>query len=240
MLYKIAFQLSGKVVALHLDNNTVKAYLCNQGGTAFPFLSRLTCCILNMANKHDFTLIQAYISTHLNVEADFVIGKVGSRVAYSFWHSLGSLLTLASTWGGYVGVLTYQSLSALLHLEESTTFGSLAIECFQPSLGIWGESCVSSFYISSLILCKFLVEHVTGQLKLLVLVVPCWMGVSLSSHSPQCIQCSLQCSIVKNIVLDVLVGWVLKDLTLLHLTFLVLRDACCTDRGSLPQSVRQW
>ena len=41
MLHKIAFHLSGKVVALHLDNSTAKVYLCNQGGTVSPFLSRL-------------------------------------------------------------------------------------------------------------------------------------------------------------------------------------------------------
>ena len=30
MLCRMAFHLSGKVVALHLDNSTAKAYLCNQ------------------------------------------------------------------------------------------------------------------------------------------------------------------------------------------------------------------
>ena len=35
---RMAFHLSGKVVALHLDNSTVKTYLFNQGGTASPFL----------------------------------------------------------------------------------------------------------------------------------------------------------------------------------------------------------
>ena len=30
-LCRMAFHLSGKVVALHLDNSTAKAYLCNQG-----------------------------------------------------------------------------------------------------------------------------------------------------------------------------------------------------------------
>ena len=43
MLRRMAFCLSGKVVALHLDNSTAKAYLCNQGGTVSPFLSRLAC-----------------------------------------------------------------------------------------------------------------------------------------------------------------------------------------------------
>ena len=39
---------------------------------------------------------------------------------------------------------------------------------------------------------------------------------------------------------DVLVYWVLKHLLLLHLTHWLLRDVYCTDKGSLPQSVRQW
>ena len=69
LLCKMAFQLSSKVIALHLDNNAAKAYLCNQGGTASAFLCRLACSILNMADKHSLTLILAYIPTHLIVEA---------------------------------------------------------------------------------------------------------------------------------------------------------------------------
>ena len=30
MLHRVAFHLSGKVVILHLDNRTTKAYLCNK------------------------------------------------------------------------------------------------------------------------------------------------------------------------------------------------------------------
>ena len=72
MLCRMAFCLSGKVVALHLDNSTAKAYLCNQGGTVSPFLSRLACQILSLTDKHGITLISAYIPTDLNVEADYV------------------------------------------------------------------------------------------------------------------------------------------------------------------------
>ena len=72
MLCRMAFCLSGKVVALHLDNSTAKAYLCNQGGTVSPFLSRLACQILSLTNKHGITLLPAYIPTHLNVEADYL------------------------------------------------------------------------------------------------------------------------------------------------------------------------
>ena len=72
MLHRMAFCLSGKVVTLHLDNSTAKAYLCNQRGTVSSFLSRLTCQILSLTNKHGSTLIPAYIPTHLDVEADYL------------------------------------------------------------------------------------------------------------------------------------------------------------------------
>ena len=65
MLCRMAFHISGKVVALHLDNSTAKTYLCNEGGTVSPFLSRLVCWILSLTDKHGITLIPGYISTHL-------------------------------------------------------------------------------------------------------------------------------------------------------------------------------
>ena len=67
MLLKIVFQLSGKVVALQCS--TAKAYLCSQVGTASCFLSRLACCMLNLAKKHIITLIPVCIPTHFNVQA---------------------------------------------------------------------------------------------------------------------------------------------------------------------------
>ena len=72
MLHRMAFCLCGKVVALNLDNSIAKAYLCNQGGTVSPFLSRLACQILSLTDKHGTTLLPAYIATHLNVEADYL------------------------------------------------------------------------------------------------------------------------------------------------------------------------
>ena len=72
MLHRMALHLSGKVVVLHLDNSMVKAYLCNQGSTVSPFLSRLACQILSLTDKHCITLIPAYIPTHLNVEANYL------------------------------------------------------------------------------------------------------------------------------------------------------------------------
>ena len=72
MLCKVAFWLSGKVFAFCLENTTAKAYLCNQGGTAYPFPTRIVCHILNLPNKHCITHIPAYIPTHLNVEANYL------------------------------------------------------------------------------------------------------------------------------------------------------------------------
>ena len=71
MLCRMAFFPSGKVVALHLDNSTAKAYLCNQGGTVSPFLSRLPCWILSLTNKYGI-ILSAYILTYLDVDADYL------------------------------------------------------------------------------------------------------------------------------------------------------------------------
>ena len=48
------------------------------------------------------------------------------------------------------------------------------------------------------------------------------------------------CSIIKYLVMDVSVGWVLKGLPYLHLTLWLLSSVCYADKGSLLQSVRQW
>ena len=72
MLCRMVFCLPGKVVVLHLDNSSAKAYLCNQGGTESPFLSRLACQILSLTDNHGITPIPAYIPTHLSVEANYL------------------------------------------------------------------------------------------------------------------------------------------------------------------------
>ena len=72
----MAIWLFSKVVALYVDNSTANTYLCNQDDTTSHFLCRLACCILNLADKQHITLIPKYISTHLNVEADYLF-KVG-------------------------------------------------------------------------------------------------------------------------------------------------------------------
>ena len=70
VLCQTAFQLSGSMVANHLDNSIAKPHLCIQDGTAYSFLSRLACHILSLANMYCIILMAAYMPTHLNVEAE--------------------------------------------------------------------------------------------------------------------------------------------------------------------------
>ena len=63
MLNRMASHLSHKVVALHLDNSTAKAYLCNEGGKVSPFHSRLACWIFSLTNKYySYSSIHSYPS----------------------------------------------------------------------------------------------------------------------------------------------------------------------------------
>ena len=170
MLHRMAFCLSGKVVALHLDNSTAKAYLCNQGGTVYPYLSRLACQILSLTDKHGITLIPAYIPTHLNEEAD-----------YLSWDRSGifSLRRLRQPLGPSrgvpAGIFSFYSMPALLHLGNSTTSGGLVVECFQPSLDFQVSYVFPPPALVPLVLSKLLAEHVNGQFRHLILVMPCWM-----------------------------------------------------------------
>ena len=157
MLHRMAFHLSGKVVALHLDNITAKAYLCNQGGTVSPFLSRLACWILSLTNKYGITLILAYIPTHLNVEADYLSwDQFASRVAPSPSGGSCSFLPFGPSRGRPAGIFSFYSMPALFHLGNSSTSVGLGVECLQPSLDFSGKLCISSSSSSSLVLSKFL------------------------------------------------------------------------------------
>ena len=92
-----------------------------------------------------------------------------------------------------------------------------------------------------MVLSKFLAEHVKGQLRRFFLVAPCsmeapWLPIVLNmlADIPQ------WCPIINDLIMDVLVGQALKGLPYLHLTLWLLSNVCYADKGSLPQSVRQW
>ena len=145
MLCRMAFCLSCKMVALHLDNSTAKAYLCNQGGTVSPFLSRLACQILSLINKYGITLIPAYIPTHLNVEVNYLSWDQ----LLLEWHLLSQVAHAAfCLWGlpegGPTRIVSFYSMPALFHLGNSTTSGGLGVQCLQPSLEFSAKLYVSS------------------------------------------------------------------------------------------------
>ena len=170
-----------------------------------------------------------------------VPGSVASRVAPSPSGGSGSFLPLGPSRGGPAGIFSFYSMPALFHFGNSTTSGGHGVECLQPSLEFPGTYLFPSPALVPLVLSKFLAEHVNGQLRHLLLVAPCWMEapwlptvLNMLADVPQ------QCPIVKDLVMDVSVGQVLKSLQYLHLTLWLLSNVCYADRGSLPQSVRQW
>ena len=129
-------------------------------------------------------------------------------------------------------------MPALLHLGKFTTSGGLGVEYLQPSLDVSGKLCVSSSCISSpssVQVSGRTCQRSTQTFDSDSIVLD---GGALASHSSQHIsRHSLVLSHLKRSHHGVLVGHVLSGL---HLTLWLLRDVYCTDRGSLPQSVRQW
>ena len=120
---------------------------------------------------------------------------------------------MGSSLDGSVGILTYQSMSAILHLRKSTTSGSLGAEHFQQLLDLSGEFCISSSCISSPSSVRFLADHAKGQFRLLILGAPCWMEAPLLPTVLNMLaDVSLHCPIVQHLIMDVLIGQVLKSL----------------------------
>ena len=64
MLCKMAFQLFCKGVALHLDNSTAKAFLCNQGGT---LSLSITDGLANMVPAWDGEIYLKYLQLQMTV-----------------------------------------------------------------------------------------------------------------------------------------------------------------------------
>ena len=205
-----------------------------------PFFSRLACQILSLTDKHGITLLPAYIPTHLNVEADFLSGdwmlpewQLLLQVAQVTFHLLGlpAVALLAS------------SHSTQCHhyftLETPLPLGALGLNAFSHPWKFQVSYVFPPPALVPLVLSKFLAEHVNGQLRHLLLVAPHWMEapclptvLSMLADVPPWFP------LLKDLIVDVLVGQALKGLLYLHLTFWLLSDVCYADRGSLPQSVR--
>ena len=214
MLCRMAFCLSGKVVALHLDNSTAKAYLCNQGGTVPPFLSRLACWTLSLTDKHGITLIPAYIPTHLNVEVEYL----SQDQLLPEWHLLPQVAHAVFHLCGLpeVDLLASSHSTQCQHyftLETPLPLEALGLNAFSHPWTFQASYVFTPMALVPLVLSKLLAEHVNSQRRHLILVVPCWMEAPwLPTVLKMLADVPRQCPIIEDLIVDVLVGQVLKGL----------------------------
>ena len=191
-----------------------------------PFLSRLTCWILSLTDKHGITLLPTYIPTHVNVEADFLswdrmlpewhlLPQV-AWTAFHFW-SLPEVDLLASSCS--TQCQHYFTLETLLPL------GVLELNAFSHPWKFQVSYVFPPLGLVPLVLSKFLAEHVNGQLRHLLLVASCWMEAPwLPTVLNLLVDVPQQCPLLKDCIMDVLVGQALKGLQYLHLTLWLLSD----------------
>ena len=67
-----------------------------------------------------------------------------------------------------------------------------------------------------LVLSKFLAEHVTAQFRLLTVVAPCWMEAPWIPTVLGMLADGPCCPIIRDLIMVALLGWLFKDLQLLH------------------------
>ena len=111
------------------------------------------------------------------------IREIGSSMAFSS-HSLSGISNLGSSKGGFLGILTFQSMLTVLHLGESAIFGSFGVEDFQHSLEVLGELHISSPSVSLCSSSQVSGRTSTGQFRLLILDALLDRG-SFASHCSQ-------------------------------------------------------
>ena len=241
MLCRMAFCLSGRVVALHLDISTANAYLCNQSGIVSPFLSRLAWWILSLTDKHSITLIPAYIPTHLNVEANYLsqgqmlpewhLHLQVAQVAFHLW-DLPEFDLLASA---HTTQFQYYYT-----LESPLPLRALGLNAFNHPWMFQVNYVFPPSTLVPLVLSMFLAEHVKGQLRHLILVVSSWMEVPwLPTPLNMVADIPWWCSIIKDFVKDVSISQALKGLPDLYLNPLATQQYVLCRQG-FSSSVCWW
>ena len=104
-------------------------------------------------------------------------------------------------------------ISALLHLGESVTSGSLRLNVFIYPWKYEGSYAFTHPTSFPPFLSKFLAGHVTGQFRLLIPDAPCWIEPSwLPSVFSMLKDIPYQCPIIKDLVSDTLLDDLLKGL----------------------------
>ena len=104
-------------------------------------------------------------------------------------------------------------MPASFHLGNSITSGALGLNAFSHPWTFHISYVFPPPALVPLVLSKFLAEHVNSQLRHLILVAPCWMEAPwLPTVLNMLVDVPQWCPIVKDLVVDVLVGQVLKGL----------------------------
>ena len=178
-----------------------------------PFLSRLACQILSQTNKHGVTLIPAYTTTHLKWRQ--IISPRNQLLPE--WHLLPQQAHAGPSRGGPACIFSFYSMPALLHLGNSTTSRGFGVECLQPSLDFSDKLCVSSSCSSSSgsvqvsgKTCQWSSQTFdSGGTMLMEAPWPPTIHNMLADVPPWCPN-------IKDLVMYVLVGQVLKGLQYLH------------------------
>ena len=240
MLHRMDFHLSGKVVALHLYNITAKPFhvikvvQCLLFFPGWParywvwltsmvlLLFQHTCLPTSMWRQIICPRIDCFQSGIFSFRWLRQLFTFGAFWRWNCWHVLillnASIITswkLHYLWGPWGWIP-----SAILGLFSYV---------FPPPA------------LVPLVLSKFLTEHVSGHLRHFILVAPFWMEAPwLPIIHNMLADIPWWCPIIKDLIVDVSVSQELKGLQYLHLTLWQLSNVCCADRGSLPQSIRQW
>ena len=165
------------IVVLHLDNSSPKAYLCNQSGTVYlSFQTSLP--HIESGWQYGITLISVYMFTHHKVETSTYHGEgwlqgdifLMCQKQYFNFGVNKRCFFLASSCTNQCQ--HYYTLENALHLE------GMGLNTFNHPQ-ICQVSCI--FHppaLVPLILSRFLVEHVPGWFRLLILVAPCFIEAS--------------------------------------------------------------
>ena len=133
----------------------------------------------------------------------------------SFVHSFSSASTLGSAGGGFVTLLTYQSLHYCI-LGNLLLPGALELNAFNYPW-LFQVHYFFFFCISLSTSVQVSGRAVIGQFRFLMLVSPSWMEAHcLCTDLNMLEDIHHQCHMVKDFIRDVLVGHVLKYLPTLH------------------------
>ena len=123
-------------------------------------------------------------------------------------------------------------------LENQLPLGALGLNAFNHPQTFQVSYVFPPLALVLLVLSKFLAEHVIDQFRLLILVAP-WVKTPWLLTVLKILEdISHHCPILKNLIMNVLVDWVLSGLLLLDLNLWLLRDVYQADKDSHPQFVR--